>query len=96
MEIPSINEAALFAYAPERSTTPPGCGTLRIFVCAAPRLGVTHGSEMFGNHAGGFLIARRQAAAQVAGGIAYGFRMDAPVVARLSRSIWAFAASFNA
>ena len=26
----------------------------------------------------------------------YGFRIEAPVVARLSRSIWAFAASFSA
>jgi hypothetical protein len=28
--------------------------------------------------------------------IAHGFRIDAPVVARLSKSIWAFDASFNA
>jgi hypothetical protein len=26
----------------------------------------------------------------------YGFKIDAPVVTRLSRSIWAFAASFSA
>jgi hypothetical protein len=38
MKIPIINEAARFAYAPARSTTTPGCGTLRIFVCAAPCL----------------------------------------------------------
>ena len=69
-----------------------------------PAVGATRRRRrMLRDHARGFLVACREVAsdamtspADEGGHAFYGFRIDAPVVARLSRSIWAFAASFSA